>query len=219
MLRGTWATPELQKAVELGYRIVKIQVWHFREEDRRVGLFADYVNTWLKIKQESAGWPDECHTPEQKDAYLLDYEEKEGIRLEQVAKNPGRKQVAKMMLNSLSLSGRQSLQVNNLVLIGLSISFSLFQLLGKIWRKAKQTADTRHSERPSALLHPERPLLQHQYRPDLLRRSHGGGDDPSRRRGGTKLEDQFIYYHFHNSSCQIEIVLRVRNISTASVVL
>ena len=100
MLRGTWATPELQKAVELGYRIVKIhEVWHFQEEDRRVGLFADYVNTWLKIKQESAGWPDECHTPEQKDAYLRDYEEKEGIRLEQVAKNPGRKQVAKMMLN------------------------------------------------------------------------------------------------------------------------
>ena len=100
MLRGTWATSELQKAVELGYRIVKIhEVWHFQEEDRRVGLFADYVNTWLKIKQESAGWPDECHTPEQKDAYLRDYEEKEGIRLEQVAKNPGRKQVAKMMLN------------------------------------------------------------------------------------------------------------------------
>ena len=39
------------------------------------------------------------------------------------------------------------------------------------------------------------------------------------RRGGTKLEDQFIYCHFHNSSCQIEIVLRVRNITTASVVL
>ena len=89
MLRGTWATPELQKAVELGYRIIKIhEVWHFREEDRRVGLFADYVNTWLKIKQESADWPDKCHTPEQKNVYLCDYEEKEGIRLEQVAKNP-----------------------------------------------------------------------------------------------------------------------------------
>ncbi|CAH3173203.1 unnamed protein product, partial [Porites evermanni] len=29
-----------------GYKILKIhEVWHFREEDRRVGLFADYVNT------------------------------------------------------------------------------------------------------------------------------------------------------------------------------
>ena len=64
MLRGTWATIEIQKAVELGYRVLKIhEVWHFQEQDRRTGLFADYVNTWLKIKQESAGWPDDCRTP------------------------------------------------------------------------------------------------------------------------------------------------------------
>lgn len=57
MLRGTWCTEEPKKAVELGYKIIKIHdVWHFREEDRRLGLFADYVNTWLKIKQECAGW-------------------------------------------------------------------------------------------------------------------------------------------------------------------
>ena len=100
MLRGTWATVELQKAVELGYEIKKIhEVWHFREEDRRVGLFADYVNTWLKIKQESAGWPDDCRTQEQKDAYIRAYEQKEGITLEHVAKNPGRKTLAKLLLN------------------------------------------------------------------------------------------------------------------------
>ena len=57
MLRGTWCTEEPKKAVELGYKIIKIHdVWHFRDEDRRLGLFADYVNTWLKIKQECAGW-------------------------------------------------------------------------------------------------------------------------------------------------------------------
>ncbi|CAH3184361.1 unnamed protein product [Porites lobata] len=101
MLRGTWATIELQKAVEKGYKILKIhEVWHFQEEDRRVGLFADYVNTWLKIKQESAGWPEECRSREEKQAYIRDYYEKEGIHLEHVAKNPGRKQVAKLMLNS-----------------------------------------------------------------------------------------------------------------------
>ena len=100
MLRGTWATIELQKAVELGYKIVKLhEVWHFREEDRRVGFFADYVNTWLKIKQESAGWPDDCNTPDQKAAYVQAYQEREGTALENVAKNPGRKTLAKLMLN------------------------------------------------------------------------------------------------------------------------
>ena len=36
---------------------------------------------------------------EEKQAYLHNYAEKEGIQLEHVAKNPGRKQVTKIMLN------------------------------------------------------------------------------------------------------------------------
>ena len=55
-LTGTWCTPELQKAVELGYDIQYIyEVWHFPETCQ--GLFQDYVNTWLKIKQEASDWP------------------------------------------------------------------------------------------------------------------------------------------------------------------
>lgn len=75
------------------------KVWHFREEDRRVGLFKDYVNTCLKIKQGSAGWLEECEMCQQKEAYIRAYEENKGIHLENVAKSPGQKQVAKMMLN------------------------------------------------------------------------------------------------------------------------
>ena len=30
-------------------------MWHFPETCE--GLFQDYVNTWLKIKQEASGWP------------------------------------------------------------------------------------------------------------------------------------------------------------------
>ena len=38
---GTWCTPELHKAVDLGYRILKIhEVWHFPEDQRKEGLFA-----------------------------------------------------------------------------------------------------------------------------------------------------------------------------------
>ena len=89
MLRGTWCTPELVKAVEKGYTLVKIhEVWHFPEHQHRTGLFADYVNTWLKLKQELAGWPSLCPTVEQKREYILRYQEREGIRqdISQIAK-------------------------------------------------------------------------------------------------------------------------------------
>ena len=101
-LRGTWCTPELVKAVEKGYTLVKIhEVWHFPPEQSRTGLFADYVNTWLKLKQESAAWPSWCQTVEQKREYILRYQEREGIRLDiaSIAKTPGRKATAKLMLS------------------------------------------------------------------------------------------------------------------------
>lgn len=50
-LRDTWCTPELVKAVELGYHILHIhEVWHFPEKQRKKGLFKPYVNKWPKIK-------------------------------------------------------------------------------------------------------------------------------------------------------------------------
>ena len=58
------------------------------------------MDTWLKLKQESAGWPHWCTTPEEKARYVQQYKDREGIHLEHVEKNPGRKQVAKLMLNS-----------------------------------------------------------------------------------------------------------------------
>ena len=102
MLRGTWCTPEIEKAVEKGYVIKHIhEVWHFPESQRKTGLFAEYVDKWLRLKQESAGWPSWCETLEQKREYILDYEQKEGIRLDvaNIAKNLGRKATAKLMLN------------------------------------------------------------------------------------------------------------------------
>ena len=102
MLRGTWCTPELIKAMEKGYVLMKIhEVWHFPCNQRQAGLFRDYVDQWLKIKQEASGWPGWCHTVDQKREYVVNYKEREGIRLDisQIAKNPGRKATAKLMLN------------------------------------------------------------------------------------------------------------------------
>ena len=102
VLTGTWCNPELAKAVELGYQVQYIyEVWHFDETCQ--GLFKDYVNTWLKIKQEASGWPEENMTEQDKQTYIDNYFQQEGIRLEydKIEKNPGLCTLAKMMLNSM----------------------------------------------------------------------------------------------------------------------
>ena len=103
VLTGTWCTPELNEAIELGYEIQYIhEVWHFPQVQE--GLFKDYVNTWLKIKQEARGWPDLVGDDETKgQRYIHDYHQNEGILLEypKIEHNPGLRALAKMMLNSM----------------------------------------------------------------------------------------------------------------------
>lgn len=85
--------------MDLGYKILKIhEVWHFYENLRKEDLFAAYVNKWLKNKTEASGWPKNCTTEAAKSKYIND---REGVQLEptKVAKNGGRKKVAKLMLN------------------------------------------------------------------------------------------------------------------------
>ena len=102
-MTGTWCTEELKMAARKGYSILGIhEVCHWPEKQRKKGLFAPYVNKFLKAKQEASGWPSDCVTDQQKPEYVREYEKHEGILLdkEKIAVNPGRKQVAKVMLNS-----------------------------------------------------------------------------------------------------------------------
>ena len=101
MLVGTWCTPEINKAIEMGYELKAVhEVWNFKESAS--GLFAEYVDAWLQIKTEASGWPSNCKTEWEKQDFIERFEEKEGIRLkyENVEKNPGLKATAKLMLNS-----------------------------------------------------------------------------------------------------------------------
>ena len=101
-LTGTWCTPEILKAVEMGYEIETIhEVWHFPKTTK--GLFAKYVDTWLKLKQEAKGWPKDCVTEEQKQAYIADFYAAEKIQLEydKIKENPGQAKLSKLMLNSM----------------------------------------------------------------------------------------------------------------------
>ena len=100
-LTGTWCTPELQKAIEKGYKVMYIyEVWHFKETSTT--LFKEYVNTFLKMKQESSGWPKGCNTETQRAQYLDDYAQHEGITLDRtkIESNPGLRKLCKLMLNS-----------------------------------------------------------------------------------------------------------------------
>ena len=61
-LTGTWCTPEIQTALRQGYTLKKIyEVYHWEEmaqydsNTRQGGLFAQYINTFLKFKQEASG--------------------------------------------------------------------------------------------------------------------------------------------------------------------
>ena len=82
---GTWVTDELKKAVAVGYRVLQIhEVWHYSDvsqynpETGSGGLFAGYINTFAKIKQESSDWPAWCTDDDKQQAYIDDYSKKEG---------------------------------------------------------------------------------------------------------------------------------------------
>ena len=73
------------------------KLWKFG--DHNGGLFAHYVDTWLKVKTEASGWPAGCDTPTQRLAYVAAFEQTEGIQLDpaKIMKNSGLHSLAKLM--------------------------------------------------------------------------------------------------------------------------
>jgi G:T-mismatch repair DNA endonuclease (very short patch repair protein) len=117
---GTWVTEEVKKANSMGYKIIKIyEVWHFDEKEiydkntKTGGIFTDYINMFLKLKQEASGYPSNVLNETDKDNYIKEYYEKEGIILDKskIAHNSGLRNVMKLMLNSFW--GRFALRSNN----------------------------------------------------------------------------------------------------------
>ena len=108
-LTGTWCTPEIQTALRLGYTLKKIyEVYHcekttqYDSNTREGGLFAQYINTFLKFKQEASGHPDWIKTESDMNTYIQEYAQKEGVSLNRwnITKNPGLRALAKLCLNS-----------------------------------------------------------------------------------------------------------------------
>jgi hypothetical protein len=109
MITGTWVTPEIHKAVELGYIVVKIlDIVHYSQSEtydpitKTGGIFTEYVNLFVKGKQEASGFPPGCTTLEQKQNYVEDFYQNEGIRLDidKIKFNAGKRYVMKLLCNS-----------------------------------------------------------------------------------------------------------------------
>ena len=86
---GTWCTPEINRAINEGYKILKIyEVWHFPNYSqydiltKTGGIFTEYINLFLKGKQESSGFPSNVVTLEDKLKYQQEYYNKEGVFLD-----------------------------------------------------------------------------------------------------------------------------------------
>ena len=76
-ISGTWVIPEIKLAIAKGYIILEIhevyeyQVTQYNEETGEGGLFAEYINTLLKLKAEASGYPDSVRTPNDVDRYIV----------------------------------------------------------------------------------------------------------------------------------------------------
>ena len=109
VLIGTWVSTELSKAVDCGYKILqRFEAWHYPNtsqydpETRAGGIWAAFINKWVKLKQEASGYPKGCDTPKEKSEYVAAWKQREGIELEpeKIAHNPGLRSLAKLLANS-----------------------------------------------------------------------------------------------------------------------
>jgi hypothetical protein len=101
MLEGTWVSLEVYKAIEMDYKLVRIdEVWHWDKftED----IFKAYINFAIRGKQQASGWPEDCVTDEQKTEYIRQFFDAEGILLDKakIEKNPGLRAIMKLIANS-----------------------------------------------------------------------------------------------------------------------
>ena len=113
-LTGVWPIQELKVALAKGYKLTYLhEVYNYcstvQGED---GVFREYVTTFLALKEQSSGFPSWVETEADKDTYIRDFYDRQGVKLDKskVEKNPALRFIAKSYLNSLW--GKMSQGVN-----------------------------------------------------------------------------------------------------------
>jgi len=100
---------EVKLAVQKGYRILEIhevyeyQLTQYNPKTGEGRLFVNYINTFLKLKSETSGYPGWVQSPEEEDRYVESFWQSEGIRLdkEYIRSNAAQRGLAKLCLNSM----------------------------------------------------------------------------------------------------------------------
>ncbi|KAK3913494.1 putative DNA polymerase [Frankliniella fusca] len=108
-LRGVWPVPEVRKALQLGYIILKVEeVWHYPHtmqydvKTGEEGLFSKFITHWMRKKIEASGWPSHCSTEEAKAEFVEGNKKLLGITVDPAAmkKNASLRHLYKGILNS-----------------------------------------------------------------------------------------------------------------------
>jgi len=100
---------EVRLAVQKGYRILEIhevyeyQATRYNPETGDGRLFANYINTFLKLKAEASAYHGWVRSPEDEDRYVELFWQSEGIRLDRecIKFNAAKRGLAKLRLNSM----------------------------------------------------------------------------------------------------------------------
>ena len=107
MIYGTWVSEEIKKAISFDYKVIEVyEIYHF---ERKKKIFVDFVNNFMKIKQENSGIPKDCYdengevNDELLEDYIKEYYDHEGVLLtkDNIVHNESKRTVVKTILNSL----------------------------------------------------------------------------------------------------------------------
>ena len=107
LLSGVWCSPEIKKALEMGYEIVKVyEVYQYESVD----IFSSFVIYFVKLKQECSGFLACCYIVDENlidkfvDKFISDYLECEGVLLHKTLMyetNLVLHNIVKLILNAL----------------------------------------------------------------------------------------------------------------------
>jgi hypothetical protein len=74
------------------------QVTQYDKQTGEWGLFAHYIDTFLKLKAEASGYPSWVRSPQDEGRYIQNFYESEGIRLNKdaICTNAAKRALAKL---------------------------------------------------------------------------------------------------------------------------